>query len=647
MRWLWLIPVLPLAAFAVLALVGRRLPRRLVNLLALAPAGLAAGLALVMLWQLARGEAGAAVVQRYATWLAAGGLSVDIAFRLDGLSGVMLGVVTFVGFLILLYSTRYMAGDEGYSRFFAYMNLFIASMLVLVLADDLLLLYAGWEGVGLCSYLLIGFWYRDQANGAAARKAFWVTRIGDTALAIGLFILVQQLGTLNIAALQQKAAAAWPVGSTLAIAVAALLLAGAVGKSAQLPLQTWLPDAMAGPTPTSALIHAATMVAAGVYLIARLGELFLLAPPVMALTAGIGALTLLLAGGAALVQTDIKRVLAYSTISQIGYMFLALGVGAFSAAIFHLMTHAFFKSLLFLAAGAVILALHRRQDLREMGGLRRPMPLVFWTFLAGAASLSALPLVTAGFYSKDAIVLAAWASPRGGHWLWAAGVVGALLTSLYAFRLVFRVFFGPLRHEPEHRSVLAVNVPLVVLAALSLVGGFVQTPELLGDRAASLLGVRAFGGFVGASVPPNPLPEHVPGELGTPTAMHCGRGPLALSAATTAASLLGLAAAWWLFLRRPASLERLAALPAIRSLADWGRAGWGFDTFYDLLLVVPFVWMARFLRGDPADLVYRVLAGIVRLGHVLASLTQSGRVRWYAVGVAVGAILLLLLAVWR
>src|SRR5690348_7380797 len=315
----------------------------------------------------------------------------------------MVLVITFVAFLIHLYSTEYMEGDVGYSRFFAYMNLFVASMVTLVLADNLLLLYLGWEGVGLCSYLLIGFWYTDPANGRAARKAFIVTRVGDTSMVIGLFLIFQRLGTLNIQDLMHRAAQQWPVGAAVAIATSALLLGGAVGKSAQLPLQTWLPDAMAGPTPTSALIHAATMVTAGVYLIARTNVLFALAPPVQLAVAVIGAATLLMAAFSALAQRDIKRVLAYSTISQIGYMLLALGLGAWSAAMFHFMTHAFFKALLFMAAGAVIQSLHHEQDMFRMGGLRRELPLTFWAFLIGGSALAGMPLVTAGFFSKDLI----------------------------------------------------------------------------------------------------------------------------------------------------------------------------------------------------------------------------------------------------
>ncbi len=322
------------------------------------------------------------------------------------------------------------------------MNLFVAAMLVLVLADDLVVLLLGWEGVGLCSYLLIGFWHDDPANGHAARKAFLVTRVGDTALLIGLFLLQTRLGTLHIPDVLARAGGAWHAGDPVAVAAAALLLGGAVGKSAQLPLQAWLPDAMAGPTPVSALIHAATMVTAGVYLIARLHPLFLLAPPVMAATAWIGAVTLLLAGGSALVQRDIKRVLAYSTISQLGYMFLALGVGAWSAAIFHLMTHAFFKALLFLASGVVIHALHDEHDLHAMGGLRRRLPWAYAAFLAGGAALAGVPLITAGFYSKDLILHEAFVAADGFPWLWLAGLAGVALTAAYILRLILLAFHG-------------------------------------------------------------------------------------------------------------------------------------------------------------------------------------------------------------
>src|SRR5579884_1419371 len=366
---LWLTPALPLLGFVILFATAGRLPASAVAAVGVGSVGLSAVIALIItasfLTTPPEGDFYRQVLWR---WIAIGSFNPEVAFRLDPLSLVMMLVITFVGFLIHLYSSEFMAGDEGYSRFFASMNLFVAAMLILVLADDLLLLYAGWEGVGLCSYLLIGFWYRDPANGAAARKAFIVTRIGDTAMVVALFLLFTHLGTLQIQDLMRAASQNWMAGSVLPVTAAFLLLGGAVGKSAQLPLQVWLPDAMAGPTPTSALIHAATMVTAGVYLIARTHTLFELAPPVQLAVAVVGAATLLLAGFSGLVQNDIKRVLAYSTMSQIGYMFLALGVGAWSAAIFHLMTHAFFKALLFLAAGIVIEALHDEHDMFRMGG---------------------------------------------------------------------------------------------------------------------------------------------------------------------------------------------------------------------------------------------------------------------------------------
>ena len=371
LRLLWLIPALPFAGFLALALAGRSLPRKWAAFAGVGSVGLSALLAVIVAAEfIGSPPPGNAYVQTLWTWMSVGGFRPEIAFRLDALSLTMVVVVAFVGFLIHLYSSEFMAGEEGYSRFFAYMNLFVGSMLTLVLADNLLLLYLGWEGVGLCSYLLIGFWYKEPYNGYAARKAFVVTRVGDTAFGIGLFLLFNGLGTLRIQELMLRAVQQWGSGSGMATAAAALLLGGALGKSAQLPLQTWLPDAMAGPTPVSALIHAATMVTAGVYLIARTNILFALAPHVQTAVAVIGAATLLIAGFSALAQRDIKRVLAYSTISQIGYMFLALGVGAWSAAIFHFMTHAFFKALLFLAAGSVILSLDHEHDMFRMGGLR-------------------------------------------------------------------------------------------------------------------------------------------------------------------------------------------------------------------------------------------------------------------------------------
>jgi NADH-quinone oxidoreductase subunit L len=492
-------------------------------------------------------------------------------------------------------------------------------MVVLVLADNLLLLYFGGEGVGLCSYLLIGFWYRDPTNGAAARKAFIVTRAGDTAFLLGLFVLYTQLGTLDMAAIEVRSAALWPAGSFWPTLTALLLLGGAVGKSAQLPLQTWLPDAMAGPTPVSALIHAATMVTAGVYLIARLHGLYVLAPDVMLLVAVIGAATLLLGGASALVQFDIKRALAWSTVSQIGYMFLALGVGAWSAAMFHFMTHAFFKALLFLAAGAVIYSLHHEHDIRRMGGLRRSLPVTFWSFVIGAASLAALPVVTAGFYSKDLILLQAWSGGAAGPWLWGAGLAGACLTAFYSFRIVVVAFLGPPQTAIERRPGPRMQAPLIVLAVLALIGGFVQTPPAFG-------GATLFSGLL-ASV----LPE---ARHATAPAVESW-----LSAAAMAAALLGIAAALWVYRRRPA----LASPPARSWRATISR-GWDFDALYGRLFVHPFSDLARINRHDVVDRAYGLLAAAVRTLHGLLSRTQTGLVRHYASALAFGAIVLVALA---
>jgi NADH-quinone oxidoreductase subunit L len=625
---LWLAPALPLASFATLALIGARLSRPQVAGLGVGSVGASALVgAIVAFGFIGAPPPGYAYAQTLWPWMSVADFAPPLALYLDALSLVMLLVVTVVGFLIHLYAAEFMRQEEGYSRFFAYMNLFVASMLTLVLADNLLLLYLGWEGVGLCSYLLIGFWYQDPANGWAAQKAFIVTRIGDTAMAVALLLLFTTLGTLNIQAVMQQAAQAWPVGSGVAVAAAALLLGGALGKSAQLPLQTWLPDAMAGPTPVSALIHAATMVTAGVYLIARTHGLFLLAPPVLTAVAVIGALTLLLAGCSALVQRDIKRVLAYSTMSQIGYMFLALGVGAWSAAIFHFMTHAFFKALLFLAAGSVIFSLHHEHDIFRMGGLRRQLPLTFWTFLIGGASLAGFPLVSAGFYSKDLILWHAWAGAQGSPWLWAAGLVGALLTSLYIFRLVFRVFFGPVTTPAAAVPDVRMRLAMLVLAALAVVGGAVELPESLGH-------LPLLSSLLHTALPPSPV---VHGDVGL-------EGALQLIA--SGVSVLGIALAYFLFLHHPQAVEGLARAPWGAAVYRWWSAGWGFDGLYDRLIVEPVRWLAQVNKDDVIDAVYRAIAGLHRLAHRLLRQTQTGKVRWYAAGIAAGAVFIIAMVLW-
>jgi NADH-quinone oxidoreductase subunit L len=620
---LWLVPVFPFAGALVLMTLGSGWPRRGIAITGVGSVALSFVVAvLIAATFLTAPPSGEAFSQTLWTWIAVGGFTPRVALFLDALSLVMMLVVTGVGLLIHIYSAEFMYDEEGYARFFAYMNLFVAMMLTLVLAKDLLVLYVGWEGVGLASYLLIGFWYENPANGRAARKAFVVTRVGDAALAIVLFVLFTQLGTLEIPLVVQRATAQWPVGSAAAALVASLLLVGALAKSGQLPFQIWLPDAMAGPTPVSALLHAATMVTAGVYLIARAHGLFLLAPLVMTAVAIIGAATLLLAGGAALAQRDIKRILAYSTVSQIGYMFLALGVGAWAAGIFHFVTHAFFKALLFLAAGVVIEAQHDEHDIFAMGGLRRELPLAFWTFVIAGASLAGVPLVTAGFYSKDWILWEAWSSPLGGSWLWLTGYLGTVITGVYIFRPVFHVFFGENEKPVEHRPHWVVNGPLIILALLSLVAGFLEMPE-------TLVSMPLFSEFV-ASALPNTAGHH--GTLAAEAALQILAG---------VGSLTGIFVAYLLFLRNRALVDRLTARPLGAALNRLLFEGWGFDAFYDAVFVRPFCRMAQAGRDDVIDLPYRGIAWAARGANRLLSATQSGRVRVYATGVVVGAVILI------
>lgn len=619
----WLIPVLPLAGALALLLVGRRAPRALIAIIGVAPTLGAAALSFFAVRWALHAPPGGFRLELW-RWVSTSTLVVDAGFYLDPLSTVMIAVVSCVSFLILLYSAEYMAEDESFGRFLLYMNLFVGFMLILVLADNLLFLYLGWEGVGLCSYLLIGFWYRDPENIRAANKAFIVTRIGDTAFAIGLFLLFARLGTLDIQGVLNQATHDWTPGAPIAALVTLLLLGGALGKSAQLPLQVWLPDAMAGPTPVSALIHAATMVTAGVYLIARMHALFALAPAVQILIAAIGAATLVLGGLCACAQHDIKRVLAYSTMSQVGYMFLALGAGAWTMAIFHFMTHAFFKALLFLAAGVVVMGLGHERDIFKMGGLRRQMPVAFWTFLAGALSLSGLPLVTAGFYSKDAIIWSAWNITPAGPLFALAALLGVLLTALYAFRLVFLVFFGPETRTPEVKPGLRIVMPLITLAALGCVSGFVQMPRTLG-------GFDAFGSFLAPS-------EH-----------HAEAGGVFAEALLQAVSGLlmlgGVYAAYVLYLAKPDLGRRWSKHPAAAGWIEFVAGGCGFDLVYDHALIRPYMSLCRILSPDWIDAPYRTAAALCTASHRVFSLSQNGRLRWYALGIASGAALLLAMVI--
>jgi len=486
LRWIVLVPLL---GAAVNGLAVRFMPRRLAGLIACGAVGVSFALSVRVFLGLLDLEPGHRVVEDVlAGWLTVGPLHVDIGFVMDELSAVMALVVTGVGFLIHVYSLGYMAHDAGFNRFFAYLNLFIFAMMTLVLGENLLMLFVGWEGVGLCSYLLISFWFSDEANAAAGKKAFVVNRVGDFGFLLGMFVLGVTLlpelrhgeGLFSFRVLAAHADVLAPVATLAGI----LLFVGATGKSAQIPLYVWLPDAMAGPTPVSALIHAATMVPAGVYMLARMNFLFVQSETAMAVVAVVGAVTALFAATIALTQNDIKKVLAYSTVSQLGYMMLACGVGAFAVGIFHVMTHAFFKALLFLGSGSVIHAMSDEQDMRLMGGLRRKLPVTWWTFLIGTLALAGV-FPFAGFFSKDEILWQAWST--GNQGLWLLGFLGAGLTAFYMMRLVSLTFLGENRASDEvkshiHESPPTMTAPLVVLAVLSLAGGWIGIPHFMGGQ---------------------------------------------------------------------------------------------------------------------------------------------------------------------
>jgi NADH-quinone oxidoreductase subunit L len=609
-----IIPGFPLMSFILLALFGDKLSNKAAASIGAGLTAISAVLTVIAGIELITSDlpVGGAWNVTLWHWINTGGFSADISFRLDALSLIFCFVITFVGFLILVYSIEFMSNDEGFRRFFAYMNLFIGSMLILVLADNLLLLYLGWEGVGLCSYLLIGFWYKEPANDAAARKAFIITRIGDTAMILGLFLLFLSFGTLNINDLMQQASTKWVVGSPLAVISALLLLGGAIGKSAQFPLQTWLPDAMAGPSPVSALIHAATMVTAGVYLIARTHVLFALAPIVQTLVAVIGAITLLIAGFSALTQHDLKRVLAYSTISQIGYMFVALGVGAWQASIFHFMIHAFFKALLFLSGGVVILLLHEEHDIFKMGGLRKLMPAVFITFLIGSASLSALPLITAGFYSKDLILWYSFSAENGNLWLWIAAIAGAFITSLYTFRMVFLVFYGEVKSLPAQLPGKLITIPLVILAVLSLIGGFIEFSQPFGH-------VHLFSHLLNKTLPAVELIRDANWE------------PL-FQVISGLISLSGIYFAYLIYLKKVPFAEKLYQ----RQIAGFFFKGWEFDRLYDVLFIKPYLWLSEVNKNDFMDYFNQSLALITLFFNRSLSLTQNGKLRFYIMALTIG-----------
>ena len=618
MSLLYLTIVFPLIGFILLAGLRDQISEKMAAIIGVGSMGLSAlTAAFVATNFLSYTAQGGYYHQILWTWFSIGDFAPNFGLQLDGLSLIMLGMVTGVGFLIHLFASWYMRGEEGFARFFSYFNLFIVSMLLLVLGDNLLVLFLGWEGVGLCSYLLIGFYYKNPSNGFAAIKAFTVTRVGDVLLLIGLFILFREFNTLDIYEITRRAPEILVSGSPTVTWACLMLLGGAVGKSAQLPLQTWLADAMAGPTPVSALIHAATMVTAGVYLIARMHPVFQLAPNVLYFVGVIGAITLLMAGFAALVQTDIKRVLAYSTMSQLGYMFLALGAEAYQAAVFHMLTHAFFKALLFLSSGAVILACHHEQNILKMGGLWKKIPFVYACFLVGGGALAALPFITVGFYSKDEILWQAWAA--GHPELFWAGVVGAFLTSIYTFRLIWLVFHGEEKTQAHKISGVSYWLPLAILLVLStFIGAGLQHPV-----EHVLAGV---------------LPEFVLNP-----AMAADKHFAEFTAVGVA--LFGILVGVILFAFKYEAVKKLANTPFGAGVAHIWRNAWGFDALYNLVFVKPYLFIARLLGRDPVDNAWTVLPAVVKAGNSFSTKRQTGSLRGYAAAITLGAVILLMILI--
>jgi NADH-quinone oxidoreductase subunit L len=580
--YLYLIPLLPFTGFLINGLLGRRLPKVLVSTVALVFPLAAFGVVLraAMLAWPGNTSGPLAIVLPYVekfggSWISAGALHVDFSFALDQLTLIMLLVITGVSFLIHVYSVGYMAHEDGYWRYFSYLNLFLFFMTVLVLAENYLLMFVGWEGVGLASYLLVGFYYQKKSAADAGKKAFVVNRIGDFGFLLGIFLLLTQFGSLSFTEIGKGLAANPGVQGGIYTAIALCLVVGACGKSAQIPLYVWLPDAMEGPTPVSALIHAATMVTAGVYMISRTHGIFDRSPLALSVVAIIGAATALFAATIALVQTDIKRVLAYSTISQLGYMFLGCGVAAYSAAVFHLMTHAFFKALLFLAAGSVIHGLGGEQDMRKMGGLRKKLPITFWTMTMGVVAIAGIP-PWAGFFSKDAILYEAFQHGPLGKGLYVVGLVTALLTSFYMFRLWYMTFFGESRSEDPHfhphESPWSMLGPLAILAVLSTVGG--------------LVGMDRFGSFLAPVV----------GELVDPATQPGGKNlDIGLSIVAVAVALLGWFVARLFYNTKNDRAGNLAAsVPGVYTVLS--HKYW-IDELYSNAIVKPVTLGSRYVLG--------------------------------------------------
>ncbi len=668
-----LIPLFPLLGFAINASMGRRLPKVVSGGLASLVMLASFAVSVMVVWQLADLAPPQRVIeQTLYTWIASGDFVLDVTLRVDPLAAVMILVITGIGSLIHIYSTAYMheESDPEYARYFSYLNLFAFFMLVLVLGANFLVLFIGWEGVGLCSYLLIGFWFEKKSAADAGKKAFVVNRIGDYAFILGTLLLFVRFGTLDFQRIASAVAPLAPDSDFGPLSLATLLLfIGATGKSAQIPLYVWLPDAMEGPTPVSALIHAATMVTAGVYMIGRNAVLFSHAPETMAVVAVIGAATALMAGTIGLVQNDIKRVLAYSTVSQLGYMFLAMGVGAFGAGIFHLYTHAFFKACLFLGSGAVIHALHGEQDIRNMGGLKAGLPITYWTFLIGSLAIAGVPGL-AGFFSKDEILFETFA--HGHTILWTIGIVTSLLTATYMFRLVFLTFHGERRHsapspehpkeqEPEaHPSHLpdappAMALALVVLALGSVLAGYVGIPEALGGhntlqgwlapsfsaRSVTTLaaGQVAEAGRVGQAGEVGGAGRE--GEMGL---------ELSLMVVSSIVAIVGIGLAAFIWLKRREIADRVAAtFPRVyRTLLN----KYYVDEIYDATIVQPvrIVSQEGLWRGIDVNIIDGAVNGTASIVDGSSSLLrrlQSGSVRAYAGSLFIGVVLILGYYLWR
>jgi NADH-quinone oxidoreductase subunit L len=643
---LWIIPLLPLLGAAINGFFAAKWSNNLVNIVALSSTGISfiCALEAVREFLIYVAPTGQTFRKEFFDWIVAGNFRAGFDLQMDQLTVVMVLVVTGVGFLIHIYSTGYMAHEGGYYRFFSYLNLFMFFMLILVLAANYVLLFVGWEGVGLASYLLIGFYFLRKSAADAGKKAFIVNRIGDFGFMLGMFLLFRTFQTLDFNALFTAVHSAnlpregWGVFGTFTVACL-LLFMGACGKSAQLPLYVWLPDAMEGPTPVSALIHAATMVTAGVYVVARSHILFEHSETALVVVATVGCATALFAATIGLVQTDIKKVLAYSTVSQLGYMFLACGVGAFGAGIFHLMTHAFFKALLFLAAGSVIHAIGGEQDMRHMGGLSSKIKVTYWTMLIATLAIAGFPPL-AGFFSKDSILFSALTvGGNGGKALYGVGLLTALLTSFYMFRLIFLTFHGKPRYDEHHvhvhESPWSMLGPLVVLAVLSIVGGWVAAPSFWGgvDRFAAFL-TPVFG-------------THEAAEGLSEAQAHALELWLAFVAVVSA--LIGLGVALWLYLKQPGQPEQLAKSfqPVYKTLYN----KYYVDELYGAVIVRPFVWLSENVLWKVVDVeaidgtVNGIAHGAAAVGDTVRH-TQSGNARSYAVWVVVGALAIIIILFW-